>query len=114
MARMSEEQKKNLSEKMMGNKNGVNKRKPFIAALTRNVLQHPKTLEKNVEKLLQQAEDGEAWAVKEVIDRLDGKAVQIQEISGPDGNAIEIEDAGAFAKELMQEMLMGRQKESSK
>lgn len=113
MPKFSEEQKKSISEKMKGNNNAI-KRKPFVDLLTRRVIQDPKKLEKIVDKLLDQAQDGEAWAIKEVVDRLDGKAVQIQEISGPDGNAIEIEDAGAFAKELMQELLVSRQKESSK
>jgi hypothetical protein len=37
------------------------------------------------EKLVDAAIEGEPWAVKEVIDRMDGKAVQATEISGPDG-----------------------------
>ena len=31
------------------------------------------------------ATNGEAWAVKELIDRMDGKAIQAQEITGADG-----------------------------
>jgi hypothetical protein len=42
------------------------------------------------QKLVDAAEQGEPWAIKEVIDRVDGKAVQATEISGADGNAIEI------------------------
>ena len=37
------------------------------------------------EKLVDAAIEGEPWAVKEVIDRMDGKAVAIQEIQGPGG-----------------------------
>jgi len=36
-------------------------------------------------RLIEAAEDGEAWAVREVIDRIDGKAIQATEISGPEG-----------------------------
>jgi len=39
-------------------------------------------------RLIEAAEDGEAWAVREVIDRIDGKAIQATEISGPDGAEI--------------------------
>lgn len=40
------------------------------------------------EKLVDAAIEGEPWAVKEVIDRMDGKAVAIQEIQGPDGTQL--------------------------
>jgi glycerol-3-phosphate cytidylyltransferase-like family protein len=40
------------------------------------------------EKLVDAAIEGEPWAVKEVIDRMDGKAVAIQEIQGPDGSQL--------------------------
>ena len=36
-------------------------------------------------KLVVAAIEGDQWAVKEVIDRMDGKAVAIQEIQGPGG-----------------------------
>jgi hypothetical protein len=42
------------------------------------------------QKLVDAAEQGEPWAIKEVIDRVDGKAVQATEISGVDGEAIEL------------------------
>jgi hypothetical protein len=37
---------------------------------------------------LAQAEAGEPWAVKEVIDRLDGKAIQINQMENADGSPI--------------------------
>jgi len=114
MSKFSEETKKSISEKMKGNQNGANQRKPFVAMLNRKVLQDPKKLEKIVDKLLDQAQEGEPWAVREVVDRLDGKAVQINEISGPDGNPIEMENANAFANELVAELLRSRQKEQDK
>jgi hypothetical protein len=36
-------------------------------------------------KLVEAAEDGEPWAVKEIMDRMDGKPIQAQEITGADG-----------------------------
>jgi len=41
------------------------------------------------QKLVDSAEQGEPWAIKEVIDRVDGKAVQATEISGLDGGILE-------------------------
>lgn len=45
-------------------------------------------LDKIAVALLEQAEMGEQWAVKELGDRLDGKPAQAH--TGPDGGAIEI------------------------
>ena len=41
-------------------------------------------------KLVEAAQDGEPWAVKEIMDRVDGKAVQTTEVSGIDGEAMEL------------------------
>ena len=38
--------------------------------------------------LADKAEEGEPWAVKEVMDRMDGKPVQSNEITGADGQAL--------------------------
>jgi hypothetical protein len=50
--------------------------------------QEPQKLENIVKQLITQAEQGEAWAVKEVIDRLDGKAVQINQMENADGTPL--------------------------
>jgi len=84
----------------------------FAAMLRRKVTQNPKKLEAIVDNLLTLAEAGESWAVRELSDRLDGKAIAAVEMSGPDGNPIEVEQAGTFAKELMAVLLSKRQKES--
>lgn len=50
--------------------------KPFIDAITRACKQEDgKRLRKAAEQLLNLAAEGEAWAVKELADRLDGKPV---------------------------------------
>lgn len=40
------------------------------------------------EKLIELAEEGDIQAIREVMDRVDGKAKQVTELSGPDGDAI--------------------------
>jgi hypothetical protein len=48
----------------------------------------PEKLRKIAEKLIEMAADGDMQAIKELGDRIDGKAKQQTEISGPDGAAI--------------------------
>lgn len=67
-----------------GNQNGA-KAKVFYDALRKHIVQNPEKLPAIVEGLVEAAVAREPWAVKEVVDRLDGKAVQFQEISGTDG-----------------------------
>lgn len=62
----------------IGNSNAA-KGKMFYDKLRKCLVQHPERLDKIVDQLVMQAELGEAWAVKEIIDRLDGKAVQVLE-----------------------------------
>ena len=109
-SKFSEETLRSMSEKMMGNKNAT-KNKPFRDMLTRKIIQNPHKLEKIVDTILNAAEEGESWAAKEVIDRLDGKAVMTQEISGPEGGAIETSNITSFTDELLKEVLVARQKE---
>jgi len=79
-----EEQTNNSRGGQPGN-NNASKNKPFLDAMRRALAQNPQKIAKIVDKVLDQAEAGEAWAVKEVADRLDGKAIAIQEIQGPNG-----------------------------
>jgi hypothetical protein len=72
----------------LGNNNAT-KNKRWREALDRAIAQDDgKRLRAAAEKLLDLAEAGEAWAVKELGDRLDGKAAQT--ISGEDGNPIPV------------------------
>ena len=71
-----------------GNTN-ARKSKPFWHAIDRAIAQEDgKRLREAAEKLLDAAAAGEAWAVKELGDRLDGKAVQALEHSGADGEPL--------------------------
>ena len=71
----------------IGNLNAV-KGKLFYDKLRKRLTQEPHRLERIVNELITQAEQGESWAVKEVIDRLDGKAVQTTEVQNSDGSPI--------------------------
>lgn len=58
--------------------------KPFHAALKRAIAQdNGQRVRDCAEKLLDLAAAGEPWAVKELIDRLDGKAPQAIEVTTP-------------------------------
>ena len=72
----------------IGNDN-AKKGKLFYDQLRRVLVQNDSLKLRQVsEKLVDAAIEGEPWAVKEVIDRMDGKAVAIQEIQGPDGTQL--------------------------
>lgn len=58
--------------------------------LRRIAKQNPKKLRAACLKLLDKAEQGDVSAFKEFTDRLDGKAIQPTEISGPNGSPIVI------------------------
>ena len=76
------------SDKMQGNQNSK-KGRLFYEQLRKVLIQEDALKLRNIAtKLVEAAEEGEAWAVREVIDRIDGKAIQATEISGPDGAEI--------------------------
>ena len=73
----------------VGNQNGK-KGKLFYDALRIALVQEDKKKLRNIaDKLIKAAEAGEAWAVKEVMDRMDGKPIQATEITGADGGLLE-------------------------
>lgn len=72
-----------------GNQN-AKKGKLFYDALRIALLQEDrKRLRSITDKLVKAAENGDAWAVKEIMDRMDGKPVQSTEISGLNGGIFE-------------------------
>lgn len=74
-----------IAESMKGNQN-AKKGKLFYDQLRKVLVQNDSLkLRLVTEKLVDSAIEGEAWAVKEVMDRMDGKAVAVQEVTGPDG-----------------------------
>lgn len=75
-----------------GNQNATKSKRLFNSALKRALTQGPQRLEAVVEKLISLAEQGEAWAVKELIDRVDGKAPQPVVGGDDDDNPISIKE----------------------
>ena len=69
----------------VGNDN-AKKGKMFYDQLRKVLVQNDQfKLRKISDQLVDMAIKGEAWAIKEVMDRMDGKPVAAQELSGPDG-----------------------------
>lgn len=76
----------------VGNKNAA-KAKVWHAAIVRALRKRSKSdqleaLDDIADKLIAACETGDLPALKELGDRLDGKATQQTEISGPDGSAV--------------------------
>ena len=68
-----------------GNQN-AKKGKLFYNELRKALVQNDQlNLRLIADKLVEEALNGESWAIKEVIDRVDGKAIQATEISGAEG-----------------------------
>lgn len=73
----------------LGNLNAV--KKPWRDVLDRAIAQDDgKRLRAAAEKLIDLAASGESWAVKELADRLDGKAAQGVVVSGDEGNPVNV------------------------
>ena len=73
-----------------GNQN-AKKGKLFYDALRIALVQEDrKSLRKITDKLVKAAEEGDAWAVKEIMDRMDGKPVNTTELGGIDGADIKV------------------------
>lgn len=73
----------------IGNKN-ASKNRPWAEAINRALLaEDGKKLRAVAEKLIVQALEGDVQALKEIGDRIDGKALQGLELSGEIGIAVE-------------------------
>jgi len=70
-----------------GNQNAA-KQRMFYDKLRFVLTQEPHRLKAVAEQLIRKAEEGEAWAVKELIDRLDGKAHQAVALENSDGTPL--------------------------
>jgi hypothetical protein len=79
----TEESKAKISESMKGNQNA--KKKPFTEQMKRFIMANPQKMERLIEGLFKEAEEGNLAALKEIMDRVEGKPVQAQEITGADG-----------------------------
>jgi hypothetical protein len=70
-----------------GNQNAARQRL-FYDKLRLVLTQQPDRLRKIAEELISKAEQGEAWAIKELIDRVDGKAHQAVALENADGTSL--------------------------
>ncbi len=77
----------------IGNQNAIGgELASFKAALRRAITQdNGEKLRKAAEALQTKASEGEAWAVKELRDTLDGKPAQSVEVAGPNGGPLQVE-----------------------
>lgn len=75
-----------------GNQNASKSKRMFNSALKRLLTQSPERLDAVVQKLIGLAEQGEGWAVKELIDRVDGKAPQPVTGGDDDDNPITVKE----------------------
>ena len=58
----------------------LNREKPFNQALLMTLRSNPVALRRIAAKLVEKAEEGELAAIREIADRLDGKAPQAMEV----------------------------------
>lgn len=99
----SESEKAQIAQKMMGNDN-AKKGKLFYGELRKALVQEDsRRLRAIAEKLAEAAEAGEPWAVKEIIDRVDGKAHQSTSIEDGQGNPILTNIQVSFVKPQINE-----------
>jgi len=80
-----------------GNKNNA-KGKVWGDALRKAIVQDDhKRIRLGIEKLLDAHAAGEPWAIKEIADRLDGKAAQSVEVTGDPENPLEVRNTHNMA-----------------
>lgn len=73
-----------------GNTN-ASKNRPWARALERASAQNPDAMRKIAEKLLSMAQEGDIAAIRELGDRLDGKAKQQIEATGEGGGPLTVQ-----------------------
>jgi hypothetical protein len=71
----------------VGNAN-ASKSRLFYDALRKNLVQNPERVQTVVENLISAAEANEMWAIRELIDRVDGKAIQANTLENADGSPL--------------------------
>ena len=71
----------------VGNTNGV-RGQLFKEQLRRVFAHEPHRLKNIANMLISKAEEGEPWAVREIMDRIDGKAIQAMTVANEDGSPL--------------------------
>jgi hypothetical protein len=83
---MDLETKQKISESMKGNQNA--KKKPFTEQMKRFIVQNPEKMERIIEGVFKEAEEGSLAALSMIMDRVEGKPVQATDITSSDGTMI--------------------------
>jgi hypothetical protein len=78
--------------------NNNHKGKIFSDDMRKVLAQNPAKLRAIVTKLIEEAEGGNLTAIAMIMDRMEGKPVQATEISGPNGNDIQLSIPVHFIK----------------
>ena len=82
----TEESKAKISESMKGNQNA--KKKPFTEQMKRFILANPQKMERIIEGVFKEAEEGSLAALNMIIDRVEGKPMQSTEVSVAEGTDV--------------------------
>lgn len=80
-----------------GNKAAAKTQRLWADALRKHAKQDPESLRKIAQKVFECAQDGEAWAVTEIGNRLDGKPVQQLDLGGDPAFAGSLRDMSTAA-----------------
>jgi len=70
----------------IGNQNA--KKKPFTEQMKRFILANPEKMEKIIEGIFKEAEDGSLAALNIIMDRVEGKPIQATDITSSDGTVV--------------------------
>jgi hypothetical protein len=83
----NEDEKENKVGAPLGNTNSSKNNRIWANTIRKLAVQEDyKRIHAIAEKLFEKAQEGDLGAMKEVGDRLDGKAIATQELTGPDGS----------------------------
>jgi hypothetical protein len=83
----NKEEKENKVGAPLGNTNSSKNNRIWANTIRKLAVQEDyKRIHAIAEKLFEKAQEGDLGAMKEVGDRLDGKAIATQELTGPDGS----------------------------
>jgi len=75
-----------ISESMRGNQNA--RKKPFTEQMKRFILANPQKMERIIEGIFKEAEEGSLAALSIIMDRVEGKPIQATDITSSDGTVI--------------------------
>jgi len=75
-----------ISESMKGNQNA--RKKPFTEQMKRFILANPQKMERIIEGIFKEAEEGSLAALSIIMDRVEGKPIQATDITSSDGTVI--------------------------